>query len=144
MNSIRERIQRTCLDTLKKALAPVPVWRYPTAPINREASPALLLMTESDVVLARVNDRVERALSIRLVAITRGRDAFEQADRLAVAAHTALMRDANVGGLAYALLEIDAEWDAEDADAGAVALPLRYEVRYRTHIHDLTRDGSVL
>nr|WP_253938723.1 hypothetical protein [Hahella sp. HN01] len=124
-------------------MAPVPVWRYPTAPINREASPALLLMTESDVVLARVNDRVERALSIRLVAITRGRDAFEQADQLAVAAHTTLMRDANVGGLAYALLEIDAEWDAEDADAGAVALPLRYEVRYRTHIHDLTRCGDV-
>ena len=37
--------------------------------------------------------------------------------------------------------EIDAEWEAEDADAGAVLLPARYEIRYRTHAIDLTQTG---
>ena len=29
----------------------------------------------------------------------------------------------------------------DDADAGAIALPARYEIRYRTHAIDLTRTG---
>jgi len=28
-----------------------------------------------------------------------------------------------------------------DADSGAVALPARYEIRYRTHAMDLTQKG---
>ena len=55
--------------------------------------------------------------------------------------NAALLADPNLGGLAIAVREIDCEWDAEDADAGAIALPARYEVRYRTHAIDLTKTG---
>ena len=51
------------------------------------------------------------------------------------------MADPNLGGLAIAVREIDAEWEAEDADAGAVLLPARYEIRYRTRAIDLTQTG---
>ena len=63
------------------------------------------------------------------------------ADQALVAAHAAMLADPNLGGLAIAVREIDCEWESDDADAGAVALPARYEIRYRTHAIDLTQTG---
>ena len=48
------------------------------------------------------------------------------ADQALVAAHAAMLADPNLGGLAIAVREIDCEWEFDDADAGAVALPARY------------------
>lgn len=73
-----------------------------------------------------------------LVVLSRGEAAFDQADQLLVAAHAALLADPNLGGLALGISEVDCDWEAEDADAGAVALPARYEIRYRTYARDLT------
>ena len=106
-----------------------------------DASPALLLFAESDRITGYANHLVDRVLTLRLTVVARGDDAFDQADRAMVDAHSALMPDATLGGLALLLHEVDAEWDAEDADAGAVALPARYEIRYRTHAMDLTQKG---
>ncbi|AKJ30680.1 hypothetical protein [Caldimonas brevitalea] len=145
MTSVRERLLRAVLARLSAAVAPVPVLRAPTSPVRRDDSPALLLFPETDAVTGHANALVDRALTFRLVAIARGipdlDSAFDVADRLVVAAHAALFADPNLGGLAIALREIDSEWDAEDADAGAVAMPVRYEIRYRTHAQDLTRPG---
>ncbi|AZV94407.1 hypothetical protein CBF45_12320 [Bordetella sp. J329] len=141
MNSIREQILRAVAARLSNAVAPVPVLRHPTTPVTRDTGPALLLFAEGDAITAHANSRVDRTLTIRCVVVARGDEAFDVADRLIVAAHAALMTDANVTGLALAIREIDGEWDAEDADAGAVALPARYEIRYRTHAQDLTQTG---
>ena len=141
MNSIREHLLREVVARLAAAIAPVPVLRQPTLPVSREASPALLLFAESDSIRAQANQVLDRALTVRLTVIARGEDAFDAADRIQVAAHQALMRDPNLGGLALLLHEIDGDWEAEDADAGAVALPSRYEIHYRTHINDPTRNG---
>ncbi|CAG2149417.1 MULTISPECIES: hypothetical protein [Burkholderiaceae] len=141
MNSIRERILREVVARLSAAVAPVPVLRQPAVPVTRDASPALLLFAESDRITGYANHLVDRVLTLRLTVVARGDYAFDQADRTMVAAHSALMPDATLGGLALLLHEVDAEWDAEDADAGAVALPARYEIRYRTHAMDLTQKG---
>lgn len=115
--------------------------RSPVIGVTREQSPALLLFPESDAIVERPNDRVERHLVVRLVALARGDAAFTDTDQLLVAAHQALMSEANLGGLALSVREMDAEWDTEDADAGVVALPARYQIRYRTLAHDLTQKG---
>lgn len=141
MHSIRERLLRAMVTRLSAAIAPIPVLRQPTVPLTREASPALLLWAEGDQITARANHLVDRLLVVRLAVIARGADAFEVADQLLVAAHAALLADPNLGGLCIAVREIDAEWEAEDADAGAVLLPARYEIRYRTHAIDLTQTG---
>lgn len=107
--------------------------------MSREASPALLVFAESERISGHANNLVDRLLIVRLVAIARGEHAFDQADLTIVAAHAALMGDANLGGLALALREVDCERETEDADAGAVAQPARYEIAYRTHAVDLTR-----
>lgn len=141
MPSVRERLLRAIVTRLNAAITPIPVLRQPTVPLTREASPALLLWAEGDQITARANHLVDRLLVVRLAVVARGADAFEVADQLLVAAHAALLADPNLGGLALAVREIDAEWEAEDADAGAVLLPARYEIRYRTHAIDLTQTG---
>lgn len=141
MISLRERLLRTLIDRLTAALTPTPVLRQPATPLPREVGPALLLFVEGDTITAHANVLVSRQLIVRLVALARGDDAFDTVDRLVVAAHAALMADTNLGGLAFGLREIDADWDADDLDAGTVMLPARYEIHYRTLAADLTRHG---
>ena len=144
--SIREQI----LQAVTGLLAPVAiaigaeVRRLPPTGITREQSPALLIFPESDAITQRPNDRVERQLVVRVVALARetGSDAPEViADRLLVAAHAALFANLNLGGLCLGIQELDCEWDVEDADATAAAIPARYQVTYRTRCDDLSQQG---
>lgn len=141
MNSVRERLLRLLIDRLTAALAPAPVLRQPATPLPREAGPVLLVFVEGDALTAHANRLVDRSLTVRLVALAHGADAFDAADRLIVAAHAAVLADPNLGGLALAVRELDADWDADDLDAGTVMLPARYEIRYRTTLTDLTTPG---
>jgi hypothetical protein len=144
--SIREQI----LQAVTGLLAPVAiaigaeVRRSPPTGIAREQSPALLIFPESDAITQRPNDRVERQLVVRVVALARetSGDAPEViADRLLVAAHAALFANLNLGGLCLGIQELDCEWDVEDADATAAAIPARYQVTYRTRCDDLSQQG---
>lgn len=139
--SVRERIVRRVLERLTVALAPVPVLRPPTAPITREAGVTALVIAESDRIETQANALVDRTLTIRLSVVAHGPDAFDDADHALVRAHAELMRDANLGGLALAVREVDADWETEDLDAGSVAMPARYEIRYRTQATDITVPG---
>jgi len=144
--SVRERILQTLLSTL----APVALahgallCRSPPTGITREQSPALLLFPESDGVTQRPNGLVERSLVIRLVALAResGDEVPEViADRLLVAAHAALFGHATLGGLCLSIRELECEWDIEDADATAAAIPARYQITYRTLTNDISQQG---
>ncbi len=146
MNSLRER----CLQAVAGLLAPVAqaqgaqFRRSPTTGIPREQSPALLLFPESDGIVERANDRVVRQLVVRIDALARehgGVAAEDLADRLLVAAHAALFADANLGGLALGIKELDCEWNVEDADATAALIPARYQITYRTLAHDISSQG---
>jgi hypothetical protein len=64
-----------------------------------------------------------------------------EADRLLTAAHAALFADGTFGGLALGIREQESEWEVEDADAVAVALPARYRITYRTLANDLSTLG---
>ena len=145
-SSIREQIVQQVLA----ALAPVAVThganllRSPPVCVTREQSPALLLFPESDAIDRRPNDRVERNLVIRLTALARGSEADTPelvADRLLVDAHAALFADANFGGLAIGLRELECEWEVEDADATLAAIPARYQITYRTLAADISQQG---
>jgi hypothetical protein len=60
---------------------------------------------------------------------------------LLTAAHTALLADGTLGGLALGIREQECEWEVEDADAVAVALPARYRITYRTLANDISIQG---
>lgn len=144
--SVREQL----IHAVAQILAPVAelqgaqVLRSPTNGVTREQSPAILIFPEADAVSPRVNDRVERQLVLRVVAIAREKDGISPesiADRLLVAAHAAMFANANLGGLCLGLKELDCEWDVEDADAFATAIPARYQLTYRTFVHDISITG---
>jgi hypothetical protein len=50
-------------------------------------------------------------------------------------------RTGTFGGLALGIREQESEWEVEDADAVAVALPARYRITYRTLANDLSTLG---
>ena len=144
--SIRERLLQEIINRLSPLAQAegAQIKRSPTTAISRDASPALLLFPEAESIAQRANDRIERHLIVRLIAMARetsGETAEVIADRLQVAAHAALFADVNFGGLCIGLQQLDCEWDIEDADATAAAIPTRYQVTYRTLVHDLTAQG---
>lgn len=145
-NSIREQLLQAVTGLLAPvaAAAGAQVRRSPPTGITREQSPALLVFPESDATTQQLNDRVERQLVVRVVALARetGSDAPEGiADRLLVSAHSALFANVNLGGLCLGIRELDCEWDVEDADATAAAIPARYQITYRTLAADLSTRG---
>jgi hypothetical protein len=146
VTSIRERLLRAVLA----ALHPVAdrlgatLHRSPAIAIIREQSPALVVFPENESITERVNDRVSRELTLRVTALVRvvpPEEPQAPLDQLVTAAHAALMRDPNFGGLALGLKEVESEWDAEDADATAAVIHARYCLTYRTLLNDISISG---
>lgn len=146
MASIREQIMSRIVATLTPVATAhgAMIIRQPVVGVPRDRSPALLVFAESEIVQPRGNDRVERQLTVKIAAVVRGTE-MEQpeaiADRLMVAAHSALFADFNLGGLALGVQEQDCDFEADDADAGAVLLPARYQIAYRTLANDISQKG---
>ena len=144
--SIRERIVlavMAALDPIVTAQGAALI-RSPTTGVTREQSPALLIFPESDSIVSRPNDRVERHLVLRMTALARDQgttSAHAIADSLLVVAHAALFAQPNFSGLALGLQELECEWEVEDADANVAAVPARYQITYRTLASDISQQG---
>lgn len=145
MQSLREQL----IQAVVTSLTPVAVAqgatlrRQPTVPTDRAHSPALLVYPETETV-RRVNERCERELTLRFVAVSFGTETETPepiADRLLTAAHSALFADVTLGGLALGLKELDCDWQQDDADMEAAALPARYQLTYRTLVSDISQKG---
>lgn len=144
--SIRERILLAVMAAVRPSAEGLgaTLHRSPTVAISREQCPALVVFPESDAITEHANDRVTRELTVRIVALARAVPPVApetEADRLLTAAHAALMADGNLGGLALGIREQECEWEVEDADAIAVAIPARYRITYRTLAADLSTQG---
>ncbi len=146
VNSIRERILQTIVATLTPVATAqgATVWRTPAVAITRDQCPALVVFAESESIAERSNDRVSRELTVRLVALARAVPPLVPetlADELLCAAHATLMMDVNLGGLSLGIRELECDWEVEDADALACAIPARYQITYRTLVSDLSTLG---
>lgn len=154
--SIREQILLAVMAAVRPAALALgaSVHRSPAVALTREQCPALVVFPESEAITERANDRVTRELTLRMVALARAvapASPEAEADLLLSAAHAALMGSASLGnphmggphlgGLVLGIREQDMEWEVEDADALAVALPARYRLTYRTLAHDLCAQG---
>ena len=145
-NSIREQLLLALLAAVRPAVTALgaTLHRSPTVALTREQCPALVVFPEGEAITERANDRVTRELMVRLVALARAVPPVAPetaADQLLTAAHAALLADGNLGGLALGVRELDCEWEVEDADAVAAAIPARYRITYRTLARDLAIPG---
>lgn len=146
MNSIRERILQALLEVLRPVVTAqgATLHRSPTVAISREHCPALVVFAESETIAERANDRVTRELIVKVIALARAIppvDPETEADRLIAAAHAALFQNVNLGGLCLGIRELDSDFEVEDADAVAAAIPARYQIGYRTLANDLSIQG---
>jgi len=144
--SIREQILQAVVGALTPVAAAqgATIWRTPSVAITRAQCPALVVFAESETLGPRANDRITRELTVRVVAMARAVPpliAQTLADALLCAAHTALMADANLGGLALSVSELDCEWEVDDADGVAASTSARYQITYRTLLNDITQGG---
>lgn len=140
--SRREQIIREVISRCQAAIAPTAVLRQPTIAIPREQTPVLLVAVVSDAPVKRSNDRMERELVLRILAHARDpTDGFAVADDLLCRAHLALLADATLGGLALSLSEMEADYQVEDADVEAIAIPAIYRITYRTLVSDISQGG---
>ena len=142
MISRRELLIRAVMGCCQAAATPVAVLRQPTTAIARDQTPALVLAIVSDAPVKRSNDRMERELVVRLTSYVRDpTDGFAVADDLLCKAHLALLVDPTLGGLALSLTEMEADYQAEDADVEAIAIPAIYRITYRTLVSDISQGG---
>lgn len=142
MQSIRERIVREVVSRIAMAVSTVAVLRQPVIAIPRERTPAVVVTVESDVPAKRANDRMERELVLRITALARDpTDGYAVADDLVCRAHAALLADPTLAGLSLGIAEMDADWQAEDADIDAIAIPATYRITYRTLVSDIAQGG---
>jgi hypothetical protein len=142
MISRRERIVREIVARITAAISPVTVVRQPAIAIPRERTPAVVITVESDAPVKRANDRMERELVVRVTALARDPvDGHAVADDLLCQAHAALFADVTLGGLALGITEDEVDWQVEDADLEAIAVPAAYRITYRTLVSDLTQGG---
>lgn len=140
--SRREQIIREVVTRCQAALSTTAVLRQPTIAIPREQTPVVLVAVLSDAPVTRSNDRMERELVMRILAHARDpTDGYAVADDLMCRAHLALMADATLGGLALSLAEMEADYQAEDADVESIAIPAIYRITYRTLISDISQGG---
>lgn len=145
-NSLRERILQALLAVLRPITEAqgATLHRSPTVAIQREYCPALVVFAEGEAIVERRNDQVVRELTVKIVALARAIppiDPETEADRLLAAAHAALFQDVNLGGLCLGVRELDSDFEVEDADAVAAAIPARYTITYRTLVSDLSTIG---
>lgn len=142
MISRREQIIREVAARCRTAVAPVAVLRQPTTAIPREQAPALLVTVVSDAPVKRINELMERELVMRLIGHARDPvDGYSIADDLVCRAHAALLSEASLGGLVLSIAEMDADYQAEDADVDAIAIPAAYRITYRTLVSDISQGG---
>lgn len=142
MISRRELLIRAVMGCCQAAVTPAAVLRQPTTAIARDQTPALVLAIVSDAPVRRSNDRMERELVFRLTSYARDpTDGYAVADDLLCKAHLALLADTTLGGLALSLAEMEADYQAEDADVEAIAIPAIYRITYRTLVSDISQGG---
>lgn len=142
MISRRELLIRAVMGCCQTAVIPATVLRQPTIAIARDQTPALVLSIVSDAPVKRSNDRMERELVVRLTSYARDpTDGYAVADDLLCRSHVALLADTTLGGLALSLAEMEADYQVEDADVEAIAIPASYRITYRTLVSDISQGG---
>ena len=109
-------------------------YRSREAAVARAEGVVILLRPEAEDVesLGVLPSVSSRSLVVVVTVIARGDIPDHIADPIITAAHAALMADTTLGGLTAQVCEESTKWDFEQADQTAVAVEIRYRIRYHT------------
>lgn len=140
MSTKREQI----LEAIKIALTGsaalgATVYRSRVTPLARGESPAVIVEpVRNDVEQNTSLPTLDHSMQVRVAVIVRGEIPDQLADPVINAAHSAIMADLTLGGLAIDVQPGETEFTMQDADQPVGVIFSIYIVRYRTSVGDLS------
>lgn len=139
MSTIREQILSGVVTALVNHTgAGNYVFRERNAPIEREVSPAIVVIPESEADNLYTDRINQSTLTINIEIYTRGDYPNQLADPIAIVAHNLIMADTNLRALCYQIKKAGSKWEAHEADQEAGVLTASYTFGYLHPIADLT------
>ena len=140
MATKREQI----LEAIKTALTGsatlgATVYRSRVTPLARGESPAVIVEpVRNDVEQNTSLPTLDHSMQVRVAVIVRGEIPDQLADPVIAAAHSVIMADLTLGGLAIDVQPGETEFTMQDADQPVGVIFSIYIVRYRTSVGDLS------
>lgn len=108
------------------------VFRGRPSPARGEETPCIFLSWVNDLPLYDNLSIMDWTLTVRLTVIVRGEDAETLADPIIKSAHSKIMADRDLGGLALDCLPGEQRMDIIEGDKPVGFLQALYVVKYRT------------
>ena len=115
------------------------VYRSRVTPLARGESPAVIVEpVRNDVEQNTCLPTLDHSMQVRVAVIVRGEIPDQLADPIIAAAHSAIMADLTLGGLAIDVQPGETEFTMQDADQPVGVIFSIYIIRYRTSVGDLS------
>jgi len=115
------------------------VYRSRMTPLARGESPAVIVEpVRNDVEQNTCLPTLDHSMQVRVAVIVRGEIPDQLADPVIAAAHSAIMADLTLGGIAIDVQPGETEFTMQDADQPVGVIFSIYIVRYRTSVGDLS------
>jgi hypothetical protein len=115
------------------------VYRSRVTPLARGESPAVIVEpVRNDVEQNTCLPTLDHSMQVRVAVIVRGDIPDQLADPVIAAAHSAIMADLTLGGIAIDVQPGETEFTMQDADQPVGVIFSIYIVRYRTSVGDLS------
>ncbi len=115
------------------------IYRTRVDPVDRAASPALIIQPLRDVCLQRTLSTLDWTLTVRITVIERASIPDQAADDTIESLHSKVMSDLTLGGVAQDVVPVRTEFDFVEADQPAAVIGCEYEIKYRTELDDLSQ-----
>jgi len=114
------------------------VYRSREAPVARQEGVVAIVAPEEDTSEYKGNGMVMKTMILKITVIARGDVPDQVADSAVALVHQTLMADPTLGGLVALIIDDSTKWNFELADQDAVAVEMRFKVKYLTAMGDLT------
>lgn len=114
------------------------IYRSRVEAFSREEAPAIVIEPARDISRTYSNCKLDWTMDVLIAIYTRGINADQLADPIAVDVHDRIMTDRTLGGLAIDILPVEVIWERDKGDLTSLWLVHSYQVRYRTKDTDLT------
>jgi hypothetical protein len=138
MSSRREQILAHIATTLGSTAGITTVYRSRMEAFSRDEAPAMVVEPIAEPPPREISTcKLDWTLQVAVVVHTRGAVSDTLADPIIVSAHSLLMADRTLGGLAINIMPAGTDWQRDKADLASLWMVNSYEVRYRTAAADL-------
>lgn len=139
MSSKREQILAAITTTLAgTAGVGSRIYRSRVEAFARNEAPAIVVEGGREIAQVVSTCKLDWSMDVLVAIYARGIIPDQMADPIRVSAHTKLMADRSIGGLAMDIVPTSVDPQLEAADQPAIWMVCTYQVRYRTAVEDLT------